>query len=202
MNYLCMDTSHTWLALCLIQDDKVIAKVQEKCWKKQSEELFPRLVEMMDSVHLQPEDIDGIVVSKGPGSYTGVRIAMTVAKVFCAMADKPIYTLSTLQLYAGRKTCRVVTDARGKRVYTCTFKDGLPLQEEKAVAIDELTINEEVVGDGSLVGREDCWPDIAENFLALKDLWNKSENVHLVVPEYLKSSSSYMPDKSHDQTGR
>lgn len=195
MNYLCMDTSHTWLAMSLISDDKIIAKVQEKCWKRQSEELFPRLIEMMESVNMGPEDIDGIVVSKGPGSYTGVRIAMTVAKVFCAMGDKPIYTLSTLQLYAGKKTCRVVIDARGKRVYTCAFQDGKPLEAEKAVSIDELEIHEEVVGDGKLVGLEDNWPDIAQNFLDLKDLWIKAENVHLVVPEYLKSSASYLPNK-------
>ena len=109
---LCMDTSHTWLVIGLIKDDQVIGKVQEKCWKKQSEELFPRLTALMNDCHLQPEDIDQIVISKGPGSYTGVRIAMTVAKVFCAMADKPIYTVSTLLMYAGKKNCRVVTDAR------------------------------------------------------------------------------------------
>lgn len=191
---LCMDTSHTWLVIALIKDDKVIGKVQEQCWKKQSEELFPKLIELMDSLNLQPEDIDQIVISKGPGSYTGVRIAMTVAKVFCAMADKPIYTLSTLLLYAGKKNCRVVTDARGKRVYTCKFENGKALEEERAISIDELEINdEEVVGDATLVGKEDNWPDIADNFLALKDEWVKADNVHLVVPEYLKSSASYLP---------
>lgn len=191
---LCMDTSHTWLVIGLIKDDEVIGKVQEKCWKKQSEELFPKLIELMDSLDLQPEDIDQIVISKGPGSYTGVRIAMTVAKVFCAMSNKPIYTISTLLLYAGKKNCRVVTDARGKRVYTCKYEDGKPLEEERAIAIDELELNDEdVVGDASLVGKEDNWPDIVDNFLALKDEWIKEENVHLVVPEYLKSSASYLP---------
>lgn len=191
---LCMDTSHTWLVIGLIKDDEVIGKVQEKCWKKQSEELFPKLIELMDSLDLQPEDIDQIVISKGPGSYTGVRIAMTVAKVFCAMSNKPIYTISTLLLYAGKKNCRVVTDARGKRVYTCKYEDGKPLEGERAIAIDELELNDEdVVGDASLVGREDNWPDIVDNFLALKGEWTKEENVHLVVPEYLKSSASYLP---------
>ena len=180
---LCMDTSHTWLVIGLIKDDHVIGKVQEKCWKKQSEELFPRLIALMDECHLQPEDIDQIVISKGPGSYTGVRIAMTVAKVFCAMADKPIYTVSTLLLYAGKKDCRVVTDARGKR----------------AVEIEDLEIGDSnVVGDGALVGRQDEWPDIVDNFLELKDEWEKHDNVHLVVPEYLKSSASYLPQKKHD----
>lgn len=193
---LCMDTSHTWLVIGLIKDDQVIGKVQEKCWKKQSEELFPRLTALMDKCHLQPEDIDQIVISKGPGSYTGVRIAMTVAKVFCAMADKPIYTVSTLLLYAGKKNCRVVTDARGKRVYTCLFFDGKALEEERAVEIENLEIGDvNIVGDGALVGRQDEWPDIVDNFLELKDEWEKHDNVHLVVPEYLKSSASYLPQK-------
>lgn len=193
---LCMDTSHTWLVIGLIKDAQVIGKVQEKCWKKQSEELFPRLTALMDECHLQPEDIDQIVISKGPGSYTGVRIAMTVAKVFCAMADKPIYTVSTLLLYAGKKNCRVVTDARGKRVYTCLFFDGKALEEERAVEIENLEIGDvNIVGDGALVGRQDEWPDIVDNFLELKDEWEKHDNVHLVVPEYLKSSASYLPQK-------
>lgn len=193
---LCMDTSHTWLVIGLIKDDQVIGKVQEKCWKKQSEELFPRLTALMNDCHLQPEDIDQIVISKGPGSYTGVRIAMTVAKVFCAMADKPIYTVSTLLLYAGKKNCRVVTDARGKRVYTCLFYDGKALEEERAVEIEILEIGDvNIVGDGALVGRQDEWPDIVDNFLELKDEWEKHDNVHLVVPEYLKSSASYLPQK-------
>lgn len=193
---LCMDTSHTWLVIGLIKDDQVIGKVQEKCWKKQSEELFPRLTALMNDCHLQPEDIDQIVISKGPGSYTGVRIAMTVAKVFCAMADKPIYTVSTLLLYAGKKNCRVVTDARGKRVYTCLFFDGKALEEERAVEIENLEIGDvNIVCDGALVGRQDEWPDIVDNFLELKDEWEKHDNVHLVVPEYLKSSASYLPQK-------
>lgn len=193
---ICMDTSHTWLVIGLIKDDQVIGKVQEKCWKKQSEELFPRLTALMNDCHLQPEDIDQIVISEGPGSYTGVRIAMTVAKVFCAMADKPIYTVSTLLLYAGKKNCRVVTDARGKRVYTCLFFDGKALEEERAVEIENLEIGDvNIVGDGALVGRQDEWPDIVDNFLELKDEWEKHDNVHLVVPEYLKSSASYLPQK-------
>lgn len=193
---LCMDTSHTWLVIGLIKDDQVIGKVQEKCWKKQSEELFPRLTALMNDCHLQPEDIDQIVISKGPGSYTGVRIAMTVAKVFCAMADKPVYTVSTLLLYAGKKNCRVVTDARGKRVYTCLFFDGKALEDERAVEIENLEIGDvNIVGDGALVGRQDEWPDIVDNFLELKDEWEKHDNVHLVVPEYLKSSASYLPQK-------
>lgn len=191
---LCMDTSHTWLALGLIRDDQIIAKVQKECWKRQSEEIFPNLISMMDSVHLQPEDIDQIVISEGPGSYTGVRIAMTIAKVFCAMRNLPLYTVPTLLLYAGKENCRVVMDARGKRVYTCLYENGKALEEQRAVAIADLKLGDEkIIGDGSLVGKEDNWPDIIQHFLDLKDAWKKADNVHLVVPEYLKSAESYLP---------
>lgn len=195
---LCLDTSHTWLVLGLIKDDQLIAKVQEPCWKKQSEEIFPKLIAMMDEVKLQPEDIDQMVISEGPGSYTGVRIAMTIAKVFCAMRQLPLYTLGTLQLYAGNEKCRVVTDARGKRVYTCTYDNGKATGTLEAVEIADLKIakDEKIIGDGALVGRENNWPDIAANFLALKKEWKKAENVHLVVPEYLKPSESYLVKKA------
>lgn len=195
---LCIDTSHTWLVLGLIQDDRMLAKVQEPCWKKQSEEIFPKLIKMMDEQKLEPENIDQIVISEGPGSYTGVRIAMTIAKVFCAMRDLPLYTVGTLQLYAGMEKCRVITDARGKRVYTCTYENARATGRLEAVEIAELSIdpNEKVIGDGELVGRENVWPDIAENFLALQKEWKKAENVHLVVPEYLKPSESYLVKKA------
>ena len=192
---LCMDTSTQYLVIALIRDDQIVAKFQEKCWKKQSEELFPRLMDLMKEAGLEPEDIGQVVVSEGPGSYTGVRIAMTVAKVFCAMRNLPI---ATLQLFAGMEPrARVVLDARGGRVYTAVYEYGVlsgtveakPCEEVKA----EILEAETVIGDGSLVGREDHIPDLAENFLALKDQWKYAENVHLVKPEYLKSSESYLP---------
>lgn len=195
---LCMDTSTQYLVIALIRDDQIVAKFQEKCWKKQSEELFPRLMDLMKEAGLEPEDIGQVVVSEGPGSYTGVRIAMTVAKVFCAMRNLPIATVGTLQLFAGMEPrARVVLDARGGRVYTAVYEYGVlsgtveakPCEEVKA----EILQAETVIGDGSLVGREDQIPDLAENFLAVKDQWKYAENVHLVKPEYLKSSESYLP---------
>ena len=195
---LCMDTSHVFLALGLIEDDRILASFQEKCWKKQSEEIFPRLIEMCDSVNITPEMIDQIVISKGPGSYTGVRIAMTIAKIFCTMKNAPLYTIGTLQLYAGRNTCRVITDARGHRGYTNTFVNGIPQEQDEALDVETIRENYQndwIIGDGHLIGSEDRWPDIIENFLTLKQEWTLCENAHLVVPEYLKSASSYMPQR-------
>jgi len=192
---LCMDTSHVFLCTAFIKDDKVLVSEQKECWKKQSEELFPSLVSLCDEASISVDDIDQVVISKGPGSYTGVRIAMTVGKVLCASKHLPLYTVGTMQLYAGMDPVRVVLDARGKRVYTCKYENGIALEEERAVYIDDiadLVQNEVLVGDSHLFGREDQWPDIAQHFLDLMDLWHFEENVDLVVPEYLKTSEAYL----------
>ncbi len=194
---LCMDTSHIYLVLGLIRDGEVIDRVQNECWKRQSEEIFPQLIALLERNGLRPEDIGSVVISDGPGSYTGVRIAMTVAKVFCAMKNIPLYTISTLRLYAGGETCRVIMDARGKRVYTCAYVNGVPSEEESVRETAELAIDpaETVTGDGRLVGRQDSWPDIALCFAKTQSAWKKAENVHEVVPDYLKSSDAYMVKK-------
>lgn len=191
---LCMDTSHIFLALGILKDGQVLVSFQERCWKKQSEEIFPRLIGMMEEAGLTPDDIDRTVITSGPGSYTGVRIAMTVAKVFCSMKNIPLYTIGTLQLYAGREDCRVVLDARGKRCYTAAFRSGICVSSPAVVANDQIDLNDSPLqtGDLHLFGREDRWPDLIANFALLEDQWQKADNVHLVAPDYLKDSEAYL----------
>ncbi len=50
--------------------------------EKQSETLFPYFVSLMEEANWEVDDIEHVIITDGPGSYTGVRIAMTVAKVF------------------------------------------------------------------------------------------------------------------------
>lgn len=196
---LCMDTSHTLLALSLIEDHTILAAIQIPCWKKQSEEIFPQLETLFTTAQKKPSNIDAIVVSEGPGSYTGVRIAMTIAKVFTAMKNLDLYTIGTLQLYAGKEDCVVLLDARGGRAYTCRYQDGKPTSNVEALSCEAIqeSLQEEdvVVGDGQLVGRKDNMPNLAEHFLALQEQWKKAENVHLVKPEYLKPREAYLVKK-------
>ena len=190
-----MDTSHVFLILALIQDDTLIDSVQKKCWKKQSEEIFPELMNMMDRNGLKPENIDQMVITEGPGSYTGVRIAMTVAKVFCVMRDLPLYTIGTLQLFAGLDHCRVILDARGKRVYTAVLKHGSYVEEPNIRMLEDIQKSSEdlpIAGDRQLLGLDESYPNLAENFLKLKPYWKKADNANLVKPEYLKPSSAYL----------
>lgn len=196
---LCMDTSHKLLALSIIEDDKVIASYQEICLKKQSELIFDKLNEICKIANIKPFDIDEVVISKGPGSYTGVRIAMSVAKVMCSIRNIPLYTLDTLRLYAGDiDNVSVIMDARGNRVYYGEYNKGDIVVETCVKEIDDIKdfLDEKnIVGDLSVFGKNDIYNNLSNNFISLKKFWEKVDNIHLLVPTYLKEASEYLVKK-------
>ena len=122
---LCIDTAYKYLSLALIRDDQLLYGIDEECFKHQSEMVFVKMQELFENAGIRPNDIDSICISDGPGSYTGVRIAMTIGKVIAAVNKIDLYTISTLQLYAnGEKDTMVILDARAKRVYVGLY-DGI-----------------------------------------------------------------------------
>lgn len=200
---LCMDTSSKFLVLVLIQEDELIGKRCLSSWKRQSEMIFPQLTELLAECGLTPKAIDQVVVTKGPGSYTGVRIAMTVAKVLCSTANLPLYALPTLELIgAGKTKAAVLLDARSQRAYFGMIENGRLSGKEEVLSLSEIQARIdnadglELVGDCSLLGLEDCYPDLAQAFLTTRSQWQKVENVHLLVPEYLKLADDYLVKKA------
>ena len=191
---LCMDTAFKYLSLALIEDGKIIAAIDEECNKRQSELIFVRLGELFEKANKKPLDIDSVCISEGPGSYTGVRIAMSIAKTICEVAQLNLYTISTLKLYAANKAnTLVLMDARAKRVYMGAYDLGKTLIEDCAIEIAKVDLADyNLVGDLSLFGKEDVMPTISECFLATKDSWVKQDNIAYLVPKYLKESDNYV----------
>ena len=197
MYSLGLDTSHQFLVIALLKDDSLLDYVQLSCFKHQSEYLVPEVEKLLNNHNLEVGDIDNWIVTRGPGSYTGVRIAMTMAKVVGSLENKNVYTLSTLQLYAGKDDCYVIMDARAKRAYIGRYRNGKALMEDTVYTLEEIAtiMEKEAVnfkGDLHLFGKEDIYGNIAENFALLKDEWEKVDNVDLLVPSYLKSNEDYL----------
>lgn len=189
---LCMDTAHRYLVLAILKDDKIIASYSEYAWKKQSEIVFVELNKLMQEAGVKPDDIAQMVITKGPGSYTGIRIAMTIAKVFCTTKPVKLYTLGTLQLYAGMAdNAEVILDARSNRVYYGHYLKGVK-QSEGIKTLDELVKDNPYIGDVELLDKTGSTPDFVANFLALKPLWEPVNNVHTLIPEYFKEESEYL----------
>ncbi len=190
---LCIDTAYKYLTVALIKDDKLVESISLECFKKQSEEVFVYLDELFKKANINKDDVDSMCISKGPGSYTGVRIAMTIAKVLCQIKNLKLYTISTLRLYAGNKEkTMVVMDARANRAYVGVYDKEKCLLKDQAIVLEEIdTKDYSVVLDGELVGKENSNPDIPECFLSTKNLWEEVKDINFLSPEYLKESNAY-----------
>ncbi len=197
MYSITMDTSGLFLMIALMDDQKVIDSIQMECLKKQSEYIIVKIDELLSRNQLDINEVSNIVITVGPGSYTGVRIAMTVAKVLGSIADKNIYTLSTLQLYAGKRDCYVLMDAKASRCYIGNYCDGRAVSEDTVLPNEEIQVlmdqtNRPFIGDLHVFKKEDVYYDLAQNFFDLKDQWVKVENVDTLAPTYLKNKEDYL----------
>lgn len=201
MKTLCMDSAHRHLILVLMEDGEIKASLEKECWKHQSESLFPELIQCMEQAHWQSEDIDEVVITDGPGSYTGVRIAMAAAKVFCTTMQKPLYCISTLQLYAGVEPHTfVMLDARSNRAYCALYDQGILQGKEQICTLDEIrAINEKqevsFVGDCDLINVASKEIRFAKNFQNLRPFARKIEQIHTLTPRYLKEMDAYQVNK-------
>lgn len=190
---LCIDTAYKYLTCVLIKDNKILANYSKECFKRQSEEVFAALNQVFEEAKVERKDIDSICISEGPGSYTGVRIAMTIGKTIGEMFKIDVYTISTLRLYAGNnKNTMVLMDARANRAYVGIYDEDRIIEEDKAIELDKIDPKDYyIVGDGSLIGKTDNYLNIGECFLKTKNLWKKADNIAYLVPKYLKESDSY-----------
>ena len=194
---LCMDSAYKQLVLGLYKDQELLAGISLEAFKKQSETIFVELNRLLKETGLDYKDMDRVIITKGPGSYTGIRIAMTIAKVLCSQMHKDLYTISTMQLYAGiEKQANVILDARSRRAYVAHVEDGQIQGNIQILTLDEVkefikTNPGILLGDADLVGQNVQKVDFLKNFIELEPYYEKVENIHALVPDYLKESDSY-----------
>ena len=194
---LCMDSAYKHLVIGIYKDQTLLAGIEVEAFKKQSETIFVEMNRLFEEVGLDYCDVNRVVITDGPGSYTGIRIAMTVAKVLCTQMNIPLYCISTMQLYAGMDaSANVILDARSKRAYVAHVEAGKICGETEIITVDELPAFLEahpgnLYGDGQLVKQEACPNTFLKNFIELEPQYRFIENVHVLVPQYLKESDAY-----------
>lgn len=196
MKSLFMDTAWKHLVLILFEDGQVAASFVHDAFKRQSETLFVELKALLESVGWKLSDLDEVIITDGPGSYTGLRIAMTSAKLLGTQADIDVKTISTFQMYAGNEPkANVILDARGGRAYIAHLENGqatwmgiLPLEQVPAF-LDQHPGT--LFGEGWLIDQEAAPSDFVENVQKIALLAEKVENVHALIPRYMKESDSY-----------
>jgi len=124
---LAIDTSTSIAGVCLFSEDGIIGEFLMNNLKSHSKNLVPMVDELLKYVNVEMEDIDVIAVSLGPGSFTGLRIGLSVAKGFSYSLGKPIVGISSLDGLAQNVAhfdgiiCPMI-DSKNGQVYTALYK--------------------------------------------------------------------------------
>lgn len=100
LTVLALDTSTAALAAAVMRDGETLAEVQSMAERNHSVHVITHIKEMLKSSGVSGDELDGIVVGSGPGSYTGMRIAVTAAKTLAWVWEKPLVGISSLEAVA------------------------------------------------------------------------------------------------------
>lgn len=177
---LALDTSTTALAAALVRDGETLGTIQSLAERNHSVLTVAQLKTLLLECGVASEELDGIAVGRGPGSYTGMRIAVTIGKTLAWIWNKPLVGISSLEALAygacqaskqeaplqpstgGTDWFIPIMDARRGQVYTSAFRcsadgqwsrlsvDGIRLMREWVDQLAEMSISS---GDGDAPDR-------------------------------------------------
>ncbi len=143
---LCIETSTTNCSVALAQDDKVMVLEEDYDTKySHAERLHNFIDKAVKKAGLSLQDLSAVAVSKGPGSYTGLRIGVSAAKGLCYALDIPLISVPTLnslalQITESKENNYIIPmiDARRMEVYSAVFSSSYKeIRETKAEILDE-----------------------------------------------------------------
>ena len=148
MIILAIDSTARACSAAIGRDTSVLISMQNDTGNTHSEQLLPMIENCLSRASLSFEDIDAYACTVGPGSFTGVRIGVSVIKGLAFGKNKPCIEVSSLEAIAENLSplhgllCPVM-DARRSQVYTALFKvneqgELVRLKEDSAIAISDL----------------------------------------------------------------
>ena len=100
MKILAFDTTNSTLSVALLEDQKILSKNTIFESGKQSELLIPEIEKILTENNIWYQELDLIAATNGPGSFTGVRIGLTVAKSLKIATNKPLILINALEAIA------------------------------------------------------------------------------------------------------
>ena len=202
MRYLYIDTSSSYLYTAIVENEKLLSEIKEEFGQSLSEVALPKIASMFIENDLEAKDIDKIIVVDGPGSFTGIRIGITIAKVYSWSLNIPITTITSLEAMAlsgSENTIHVpIINARRGYVYTAIYdKDNNELFKPQHIKIEDLQKELEKYKEFEYISNDQFKdmenikpydPNLEKIVNYYKD--KKDVNPHAVNPEYLKLTAA------------
>ncbi len=194
---LFIDTSTSYPIVSIIENNNIKAMFNKKIDTDISVSIFSILDTMFKELNITPQDIKKIFIANGPGSFTGTRIGVTIAKVYGYSLNVDLIPVSTLEVLAGgvnKDYIVPVIDARRGFVYAGIYdKDLNKIVDDRHISLDKL--KEELEGkDYVFVSYDDIAGSIKPKIDLIKVI-NKHEkdipvNAHGLNPNYLKKTEA------------
>ncbi len=194
---LFIDTSSSDVSIAIIKDKNILASICKETPNEHSIYTVKYLDDILKESNLNPEDIDKIMIVNGPGSFTGVRIGVTVAKTYAYLLKKDIITISSLKMLAlstNHDYIMSLIDAKHDNYYIGLYdKDNNEIIKEQFIHIDKILeiinkYNPKLVSDNNIIINNIKVPKQELDFVKIVEYYkdNKTLNPHSVVPNYLK----------------
>jgi tRNA threonylcarbamoyladenosine biosynthesis protein TsaB len=191
-NQLVIDSATSYLFLALYRDNEAIEVHYHKGENDHSVTLMDELSNLLERHELTPNDLDRIIVGIGPGSYTGLRIGVVVAKMLGWSLNIPVYTISSLALLASsiEKEGLILPWIDARRGYAFLGLYELNNGIIKQVKPDEYThlkaYETQMNSNVTLVAQGQ--PNMVK--LLQTDLLVKVKDIHLLAPVYLRETEA------------
>ena len=208
MMSLFIDTSNFKLIVGVIneKDNKVCSYYNDVLKSDLSEKALVVIKECIDKAKIRPIDIDKIYVVNGPGSFTGVRIGVTIAKTYGWSLNKKVIPVSSLEVLSScdtnAKYVASLIDARRGYVYASIYDNSLKVyRKDKYIDLEEF---KRIIPKDSIIVSDDDIEGVEKPNINILKVVNKHKddtgiNPHELVPSYLKITEAEANLKKNDK---
>ena len=124
---LAVETSTPWSSVALLRDGIPVAEIGMHIEKDHSGPLVDRIMNMLAGSGIDRDKVLSVVISRGPGSFTGLRVGAGFAKGFIFGSDRVLHAVSSLEVlaanipFSGLPVCAML-DARKGEVYAAVYR--------------------------------------------------------------------------------
>ncbi|MDO4813514.1 MAG: tRNA (adenosine(37)-N6)-threonylcarbamoyltransferase complex dimerization subunit type 1 TsaB [Gemella sp.] len=140
---LVLEGSNSYLSVACIKDNEVLAESNLECGRNLSEVILVEVDSCLKKAGIDKSALTEIIAVRGPGSYTALRIVLSVTKVLSFSLSIPLKTISTLRLQSyyentDNKLVVPLIDGRRGNVFAAVYEDGKEIMEESYYPLEEI----------------------------------------------------------------